>query len=89
MRPVLQRLNKNFLDAAEIEPCLAVDEMIIPFKGRHSLKVYMMKKQKKSGAIKSGHSLVGQATCISLSYMVTTLFQSRQDLRMQLAKVGR
>ncbi|KAH8038613.1 hypothetical protein HPB51_002737 [Rhipicephalus microplus] len=49
VRPVLQRLNKNFLNAAEMEPCLAVDEMIIPFKGRHSLKVYMMKKPKKWG----------------------------------------
>ncbi|KAL3222868.1 hypothetical protein MRX96_028300 [Rhipicephalus microplus] len=34
VRPVLQRLNKNFLNAAEMEPCLAVDEMIIPFKGQ-------------------------------------------------------
>ncbi|KAL3229427.1 hypothetical protein MRX96_023610 [Rhipicephalus microplus] len=32
-----------------MEPCLAVDEMIIPFKDRHSLKVYMMKRPKKWG----------------------------------------
>lgn len=49
VRPVLQRLNKNFLNSAEMEPCLAVDEMIIPFKDRHSLKVYMMKRPKKWG----------------------------------------
>ncbi|KAL3218436.1 hypothetical protein MRX96_005942 [Rhipicephalus microplus] len=49
VRPVLQRLNKNFLNAAEMEPCLAVGEMIIPFKGRHSLKIYMMKNPKKWG----------------------------------------
>ncbi|KAL3189493.1 hypothetical protein MRX96_002799 [Rhipicephalus microplus] len=33
VRPVLTRLNRNFLAAAEMEPCLAVDEMMIPFQG--------------------------------------------------------
>lgn len=49
VRPVLTRLNRNFLAAAEMEPCLAVEEMMIPFKGRHSLKVYMQKKPRKWG----------------------------------------
>ncbi|KAH9369480.1 hypothetical protein HPB48_014340 [Haemaphysalis longicornis] len=53
VRPVPTRLNRNFLDAAEMEPCLAVDEMMIPFKGRHSLKVYMQKKT-ENGATKYG-----------------------------------
>lgn len=49
VRPLLSRLNYNFQGAAEMEDCLAVDEMIIPFKGRHSLKVYMNKKPRKWG----------------------------------------
>ncbi|KAL3228233.1 hypothetical protein MRX96_048684 [Rhipicephalus microplus] len=47
--PLLSRLNYNFRGAAEMEDCLAVDEMIAPFKGRHSLKVYMNKKPRKWG----------------------------------------
>lgn len=46
---ILDTLNEKFQQAAEMERCLAVDEMMIPFKGRHSLKVDMMKKQKKWG----------------------------------------
>lgn len=49
IRHILDRLNEKFQEATEMEPCLAVDEMMIPFKGRHSLKVYMMKKPKKWG----------------------------------------
>ncbi|KAH8026454.1 hypothetical protein HPB51_020564 [Rhipicephalus microplus] len=44
VRPLLSRPNYNFQGAAEMEDCLAVDEMIVPFKGRHSLTVYMNKK---------------------------------------------
>lgn len=49
IRHILERLNEKFQEATEMEPCLAVDEMMIPFKGRVSLKVYMMKKPKKKG----------------------------------------
>ncbi|KAH8041755.1 hypothetical protein HPB51_017575 [Rhipicephalus microplus] len=49
VRPLLSRLNYNFQGAAKMEDCLAVDEMIVPFKGRHSLKVYMSKKPRKWG----------------------------------------
>ncbi|KAH8028972.1 hypothetical protein HPB51_021674 [Rhipicephalus microplus] len=49
VRALLSRLNYNFQGAAEMEDCLAVDEMIVPFKGRHSLKVYMNKKPRKWG----------------------------------------
>lgn len=46
---MLEKLNEAFIGAAEMESCVAVAEIIIPFKGRHSLKVYMMKKPKKWG----------------------------------------
>lgn len=46
---MLEKLNEAFVGADEMEPCIAVDEVIIPFKGRHSLKVYIMKKLKKWG----------------------------------------
>lgn len=49
IRPIITKLNKNFSDSAERETHASVDEQIIPFKGRHSLKVYMMKKPKKWG----------------------------------------
>lgn len=49
VRPLLSKLSANFEKYAERENCVAVDEMMIPFKGRHSLKVYMMKKPKKWG----------------------------------------
>ena len=49
VRPLLSKLSANFEKCAERENCVAVDEMMIPFKGRHALKVYMMKKPKKSG----------------------------------------
>ncbi|KAL3247599.1 hypothetical protein MRX96_057024 [Rhipicephalus microplus] len=47
-RPLLSRLNYNFQGAAEMEDCLAVDE-IIQFKGRHSLKVYINENPRKWG----------------------------------------
>lgn len=49
IRPLIEKLNLNFSKCALPEKCIAVDEQIIPFKGRHSLKVYMMKKPKKWG----------------------------------------
>ena len=49
VRPLLTKLNENFEKCAEKENCIAVDEMMVPFKGRHALKVYLMKKPKKWG----------------------------------------
>lgn len=49
VRPLIDQLNMNFLNCAHREVCIAIDEQIIPFKGRHSLKVYMMKKPTKWG----------------------------------------
>ena len=45
VRPLLDRLNVRFGLCADQETHVSVDEQIIPFKGKHSLKVYMMKKQ--------------------------------------------
>lgn len=41
--------NSKFWQAAEIKACIAGDEMMIPFKGRHSLKVYNRNKPSKWG----------------------------------------
>ncbi|GFO23342.1 PiggyBac transposable element-derived protein 3 [Plakobranchus ocellatus] len=49
VRPLIEKLNIQFEACAEKEMWVSVDEQIIPFKGRHSLKVYMMKKPKKWG----------------------------------------
>lgn len=49
IRPLLVALNNNFDLCANKETHVSVDEQIIPFKGRHSLKVYMMKKPNKWG----------------------------------------
>ena len=49
IRPIIARLNDNFRKNAERETHVSVDEQIIPFKGRHSLKIYMVKKPKKWG----------------------------------------
>ena len=49
VRPLLDILHISFQSCAEPELFVSVDEPIIPFKGRHSLKVYMMKKPKKWG----------------------------------------
>ena len=49
VRPLLTMINAQFKRNAEPEKCVSVDEQIIPFKGRHSMKVYMSKKPKKWG----------------------------------------
>ncbi|XP_064468999.1 piggyBac transposable element-derived protein 2-like, partial [Ornithodoros turicata] len=49
VRHMITALNTNFWQASEIESCVSVDEMMIPFKGRHSLKVYMRNKPSKWG----------------------------------------
>lgn len=72
IRHILERLNEKFQEATEMEPCLAVDEIMIPFKSRQSLKIYMMKKQKKNGVIKFGHFLGDHATSIEFSCTATT-----------------
>ena len=47
VRPLLQIIQKTISNCAENEMHMSVDEQIIPFKGRHSLKVYMKNKPKK------------------------------------------
>ena len=44
---MIRSISSGFEDCAEPELVGAVDEQIVPFKGRHSLKVYMKKKPKK------------------------------------------
>ena len=40
-RPMLNILEIHFMDPVDYELCLAVDKQIIPFKGKHSIKVYI------------------------------------------------
>lgn len=47
IRPLIDILNTNFRECAEFEKHMSVDEQKVPFKGHHSLKVYMEKKPKK------------------------------------------
>lgn len=49
IRPVLNKLHETFHNAVEPEEYHSVDEMMIPFKGRSSLKQYLPKKPKKWG----------------------------------------
>ena len=49
IRPLIKVISSNFENCSEPELFVAVDEQIVPFKGRHSLKVYMKKKPKKWG----------------------------------------
>jgi len=49
VRPVLDKLRLAYQAVTISESHQAVDEQIIPFKGRHSMKVYMAKKPKKWG----------------------------------------
>lgn len=49
IRPILNKLHETFHNAVEPEECHSVDEMMIPFKGRSSLKQYLPKKPKKWG----------------------------------------
>ncbi|KAB0795811.1 hypothetical protein PPYR_09872, partial [Photinus pyralis] len=49
LRPFLDKLQKNFLSATEPEEYQAIDEQIVPLKGRLSIKQYLPKKPKKWG----------------------------------------
>lgn len=49
LHPLLTSLRKRFRNVVEMETYLAIDEMMIPFKGRHGLKKYMPKKPVKWG----------------------------------------
>ena len=49
IRPLIKEISSNFENCSEPELFVAVDEQMVPFKGRHSLKVYMKKKPKKWG----------------------------------------
>ncbi|XP_066933930.1 uncharacterized protein [Clytia hemisphaerica] len=49
LRPLIDHLNKAFLEAVMPETCQAVDEQMVPFKGHHGAKMYMPKKPVKWG----------------------------------------
>ncbi|XP_046396458.1 piggyBac transposable element-derived protein 3-like [Ischnura elegans] len=49
IRPFLDFLHKSFHNALDPEEFQSIDEMMIPFKGRSSLKNYLPKKPKKWG----------------------------------------
>ena len=49
IRPLIKIISGRFGDCAEHELFVAVDEQIVPFKGHHSLKMYMKKRPKKWG----------------------------------------
>ena len=49
VRNLLVALNTNFKKNAEMEKVMAVDEQMIPFKGKLGLKVYMKNKPSKWG----------------------------------------
>lgn len=88
VRPLIRKLNKNMDACAEPELFVSIDEQIIPFKGRHSLKVYMKSKPRKWGyklwvkAGKSGyvHSFVFDRD--------TTTPQLEKELVDQVGKPG-
>jgi hypothetical protein len=49
IRPILNKLHETFHAAVDSEECHSVDEMMIPFKGRSSLKQYLPRKPKRWG----------------------------------------
>nr|XP_050037959.1 piggyBac transposable element-derived protein 2-like [Dermacentor andersoni] len=49
MRPVIDALNEAFCSAVDSEEYQSVDEMVIPFKGRSSIKQYLPSKPKRWG----------------------------------------
>ena len=49
LRPFLSMVKANFRSVVEAETYQAIDEMMIPFKGRHGLKNYMPNKPVKWG----------------------------------------
>ena len=49
LQPLIDHLRNAFIESVTLETYMAVDEMMIPFKGRHSAKMYMPKKPVKWG----------------------------------------
>ena len=47
--PLVSYLRKKFEDSVGSETCQAIDEQMVPFKGKHGGKVYMPKKPYKWG----------------------------------------
>ncbi|XP_046993906.1 piggyBac transposable element-derived protein 4-like [Schistocerca americana] len=62
LRPFLERISHNFQKALNPNECMAVDESMIKFKGRSSIKQYLPRKPTKRGykvwvlADKSGYA---------------------------------
>ena len=44
LRPVITALSKSFVDSYSPHSCMAIDEAMIPFKGRSAMKQYVPKK---------------------------------------------
>lgn len=49
LKPIIDSLHDSFHKGQENEEHLAIDEMMIPFKGKHSAKQYIKNKPKKWG----------------------------------------
>lgn len=49
LQPLIDHLGNVFVESVTHETCMAVDEMIIPFKGRHGAKMHMPEKPVKWG----------------------------------------
>lgn len=96
IRPLIEMIASSFQECAEPESFVSVDEQIIPFKGRHSLKVYMQKKPKKWGykvwaqGGQSGHvhkfHLAGDNTVPSLDENIVKSVGKSGEVVLQLTE---
>lgn len=67
LRPIISMLHDSFHLATSADEHIAIDEMIIPFKGRSGLKQYMKAKPKKWGFkvwVQANHN--GYVNCFDL-----------------------
>lgn len=53
IQPILVNLNQNFNDVVKQEICQSADEQMTPFKGKQSLKVYMVKEKHANNGIQN------------------------------------
>ena len=86
VRPLLTMINAQFKRNAEPEKCVSVDEQIIPFKGRHSMKVYMSKKPKKWGY--KNWVLAGQSGYVHRFYLAGDNTVPPSDAVQSVGKSG-
>ena len=89
IQPVIEFFNARFSEVVFPETNEAVDEMMIPFKGKHSVKMYMPKKP-VNGGINFGAELAYLFTYMNLTFLVVKELKARQktfNLNMYLEKV--